>query len=805
MAFALNPVAVTAAPLLRALKAAEWTSKKDLAERAGRHPNHIQRDLKVLAENGLVADVEPFAVTAEGEAQLAALDRAGDPNAAGAPTALHADLEPHPLNPRKDFETPDAEEKLDELRVSIVKSGLLQPIVVRPRPELGKWWIIAGERRWRAIGQAISDGDWEDDQPVAITIREVDDRDHLLLALNENLQRSNMSAIEEGVAFAAAVHDFGLPTEELASRTGKSQRYVQQRIALLKLSQEDQDRMRLPKAHPSYLSFKDARSQTQTARQPAPEVIEEPAADVPRLLTVADFGVPSDWRADDVASAASWIAPFTMERFEYRDKKWALTIQVAQLVGGVGWVHGTSSEGPTSGSYSTLNGVWSGNTPAYATREKAIACAAAYIAAGVLGKAPEKAMAWLANPTAREPGSSAETPAGAEAPSLGKSLSDIEALILAEVTDAVERRAHPIHPSYAFCLSPENQAGVASLVARNLLAVKKIGDSVLIRTALHAGGVKNWLDGLGFYADREALLFELAVRVQGADNVFNRQQCGVRYATAWLNLTGDPRNDAVEASPSRDFSQDAADALAYRMTALETEQPSLIEETEEEKAARRRAERMAAEAAFDDRAVAAFAEAMRQKMARKRAQGATGWSGASVIELADGLVGHVAKGDPVDIALFAMMVDHRAQAVGYQRIPDLLRRMPTPRMEQLMIAARANGGPSPDGPEEADPEGDFIEAELDDAEAAIDLDEATTPRTSAEPAVPIRKSITADHIVCLEDGRKFKSLKRHLRTKYNLSPEEYRAKWGLPADYPMVAPNYAKARADLARQMGISV
>lgn len=72
-----------------------------------------------------------------------------------------------------------------------------------------------------------------------------------------------------------------------------------------------------------------------------------------------------------------------------------------------------------------------------------------------------------------------------------------------------------------------------------------------------------------------------------------------------------------------------------------------------------------------------------------------------------------------------------------------------------------------------------------------------------EPAVPVKKSITPDYLVCLEDGRKFKSLKRHLRTKYNMSPEEYRAKWNLPKDYPMVAPNYAKARSDLAKQMGL--
>jgi predicted transcriptional regulator len=72
-----------------------------------------------------------------------------------------------------------------------------------------------------------------------------------------------------------------------------------------------------------------------------------------------------------------------------------------------------------------------------------------------------------------------------------------------------------------------------------------------------------------------------------------------------------------------------------------------------------------------------------------------------------------------------------------------------------------------------------------------------------EPAVSVRRSITPDYLICLEDGRKFKSLKRHLRTKYDLSPEQYRARWDLPKDYPMVAPNYAQARSDLAKQMGL--
>lgn len=76
-------------------------------------------------------------------------------------------------------------------------------------------------------------------------------------------------------------------------------------------------------------------------------------------------------------------------------------------------------------------------------------------------------------------------------------------------------------------------------------------------------------------------------------------------------------------------------------------------------------------------------------------------------------------------------------------------------------------------------------------------------KSDLRPAVPVRRSVTDEHIVCLEDGKKFKSLKRHLRTRYDMSPEAYREKWGLPSDYPMVAPNYARQRSELARKMGL--
>ncbi len=77
------------------------------------------------------------------------------------------------------------------------------------------------------------------------------------------------------------------------------------------------------------------------------------------------------------------------------------------------------------------------------------------------------------------------------------------------------------------------------------------------------------------------------------------------------------------------------------------------------------------------------------------------------------------------------------------------------------------------------------------------------PAEKQKPAVSPKKSVFDDYIICLEDGKKFKSLKRHLRTHYDLSPEDYREKWGLAADYPMVAPNYAAARSRLAREMGL--
>ena len=94
---------------------------------------------------------------------------------------------------------------------------------------------------------------------------------------------------------------------------------------------------------------------------------------------------------------------------------------------------------------------------------------------------------------------------------------------------------------------------------------------------------------------------------------------------------------------------------------------------------------------------------------------------------------------------------------------------------------------------------------ITDVHGALTRLEGKTPTDlpNRDPAVPIDKSFTGDYLICLEDGRKLKMLKRHLRSKYQLTPEEYRTRWGLPADYPMVAPNYAKRRSEFAKEIGL--
>jgi predicted transcriptional regulator len=96
-----------------------------------------------------------------------------------------------------------------------------------------------------------------------------------------------------------------------------------------------------------------------------------------------------------------------------------------------------------------------------------------------------------------------------------------------------------------------------------------------------------------------------------------------------------------------------------------------------------------------------------------------------------------------------------------------------------------------------------VHAALRSFEASVQTERPAAPPPPRDPAVPIERSITPDYLICLEDGRRLKTLKRHLRAAYGLTPEAYRARWGLPPDYPMVAPGYARRRSSLAKAQGL--
>lgn len=725
MSLELNPVAVGNAVVLRAIMDGGWSSRAELAHSVGKDPRNLPRDIGVLAKAGLIADAGGTALTLtdEGRAQLDAIARAegqttGSDLLPDERLVTHAQLRPDPDNPRKDFDSDEAEEGLDELRQSILLRGrLLQNLVVRADPDgLADYIVTTGNRRWHAIQQAIWDGDWPEDRLIRVVVREGDPQEQLLTAVSENMIRRNMSPIEEAQAFGKLMDVHGLKTIDIHHHTGLSQKVIQNRLKLLRLSDDDKARMYLPEDHPDHLGYKAALRQLTVAREPEP-------------------------------------AP-------------TLGQQVAE--------HG-----------------------------------AAILSSG-------------------EPGSPEPSPTPNPAASLGKSLSDVEALILAEVVDKAEREPDDLHPDYTAALPHAMKSGVPHLIARGLLGTRQKGMTLLIRPLLHTSGLKEWLEDIGFNRDRDEVLSELAIRVQGIDNVINRQQCGVRYATAWLNLEGDPRNEVAAPAPAADdialrtFKPDPSltqaeieDAYAATESAVrrlhEPEQPELIESSAEEKATRRRAEEDRAESYAAVSSITDFSQdivewwrAARQTERRSSLNFTPPVEGAATPgdELALQAFAALSAGDLVQAAALMAIIRRRYGAMGQVHI---FGRLTVPSMTEALIRGRVERtGPAADN--EPDPVEDFVEAELEDEEAAVDgaADLQTVLNTMAlEPAVPIRKSITPDHIVCLEDGRKFKSLKRHLRTRYNLSPEEYRAKWGLPRDYPMVAPNYAKARADLARQMGL--
>ncbi|MNS11324.1 Chromosome-partitioning protein Spo0J [compost metagenome] len=271
---------------LRILRERGASSPSEIASLTERVLSNVRRDLPKLAAAGVIiiadADNAPMIdITDKGLKWVAGQDVAegltDEPGSSqgaaegGVIFLTHAQIFPDHANARRDWDSDEAKDELDALRQDILQNGLLQNLVVRADDFGGvikvetddgapvpTYVLVGGERRWRAIGEAITDGDWEVDTPIPCRLLETNDLGHRLAALAENLQRRNLNPIEKANAFEG-LSKCGLTNKEIADRVSSTPEHVQQHRRFLQLDDTDQQRMILPKDDPRHLSVREAR------------------------------------------------------------------------------------------------------------------------------------------------------------------------------------------------------------------------------------------------------------------------------------------------------------------------------------------------------------------------------------------------------------------------------------------------------------------------------------------------------------------------------------------------------------------
>jgi len=309
MTAALNLLAVQNAPVLRALRdrpEGGWSSIADLADHLKRDRSNLSKTLNKLEDEKLAAfNPLTHGLTEAGAEQLAMIDRAengagdepGSFQAAAKGDVVfirHAQIIADKDNARRDWESDEAKDELDGLRQDILQNGLLQNLVVRAAGEvipasltvaqggafkagLPLYVLVGGERRWRAIEEAMFDGDWEEDRPIPCRLLDTDDLGHRLAALAENLQRRNLNPIEKANAFEGLALA-GLTNKEIADRVSSTPEHVQQHRRFLQLDADDQARMTLGRDDPRHLSVREARQKLAKKDDGPPAIELEPMA-----------------------------------------------------------------------------------------------------------------------------------------------------------------------------------------------------------------------------------------------------------------------------------------------------------------------------------------------------------------------------------------------------------------------------------------------------------------------------------------------------------------------------------------------
>jgi len=410
MTSALSLLAVQNAPVLRALDRRPeggWTLS-DLAAHIGRDKSNLSKTLSRLEDEGLArSNPLTFGLTDAGLAQLTMIDRAegATSDEPGSPDGLvwlrHAQIQPDPDNARRDWDSSEAVEALDALRADIVANGLLQNLVVRGPDANGQYILVGGERRWRAIGAAIADGDIEFDTPFACRLLETDDLGYRLAALAENLQRRNLNPLEKAKAYEGLA-EAGLSNKDIADRIGATPEHVQQHRRFLQLDEADQLRMTLPRDDPRHLSVRDARQKLANRAQDAESAAaqaEQDARITPEIrLAMAEFahrlaGEANYTYADLAVAAEARSHPVAMALSELG---WMLFSEAPNTYGNALGYHSARI------SYTAVNQLpaWRNSTDV-AQRDAGLADA--YAALGIDAPSTGYVTAWLNPPTEPTP------------------------------------------------------------------------------------------------------------------------------------------------------------------------------------------------------------------------------------------------------------------------------------------------------------------------------------------------------------------------------------------------------------------
>jgi ParB/RepB/Spo0J family partition protein len=303
----LQPLVLAYAPVLRQVR--EQGSAGDLkalADGHGKVASNLRRDFAKLVDLGVLS-AEGHALTGLGYRLVRGIDVAEGLGAfADAPEghvwALPHEIARHPrLNPRKRFD----EAGLDELRESILTKGLLQAPVLRPvvvdtdgaddTANGVRFWIVAGERRLRAIATAVEDGDWPEERPILCKLQPMSDAEHRRLALAENLQRVDLDHLDLAELYRERIDEDGETVQSLAVDINKTPEHVQQHLRLLRLPEPVQARLRLAKDDPEALTFHQALRLLAKPASPAPAPAGTDADDSPQLTATQALILGEVW------------------------------------------------------------------------------------------------------------------------------------------------------------------------------------------------------------------------------------------------------------------------------------------------------------------------------------------------------------------------------------------------------------------------------------------------------------------------------------------------------------------------------